>query len=63
MKICIDYQRCQGHTMCHLVAPKVLDVSAQDGRAVVRFADVPPELEDDALRARESCPEEAILIS
>jgi ferredoxin len=63
MKICIDYQRCQGHTMCHLVAPKLLDVSDQDGRAVVRSEAVPPELEDDALRARDSCPEEAIQIS
>lgn len=63
MKICIDYGKCQGHTMCHLIAPRVFDVGAEDGRGIARFEQVPPELEDDAQRARDSCPEEAIQIS
>ncbi|HKY92858.1 MAG TPA: ferredoxin [Nevskiaceae bacterium] len=63
MKICIDYAKCQGHTMCHLTSPRLIDVGAEDGRGIVRFEDVPPELEDDALRARDSCPEEAIQIA
>jgi ferredoxin len=63
MKVCIDYGKCQGHTMCHLVSPEVFDVSAQDGKGLVRFAEVPPDLHEAARRAQESCPEEAIIVT
>lgn len=63
MKLCIDYGRCQGHTMCHLISPQLFDVSDEDGRGIVKFEIVPPELEDAALRAKESCPEEAVIVT
>jgi len=62
MKVCIDHQRCQGHTMCYLLSPQLFEISAEDGKGLVRFDPVPPELEDAAQRAAESCPEEAITI-
>lgn len=53
---------CQGHTLCATTAPKLFGLSEEDGHAIVLLTDVPPELENDARRAKLGCPEQAIQI-
>lgn len=64
MKISVDTDRCQGHTLCAMTAPDLFDLHEQDGHAIVKPADglVPTELELDAIRAGTTCPEQAITI-
>ena len=63
MKVCINYDRCQGQTMCFLTSPEVFDTSPKDGRGVVLLEEIPPALEEAARRAAANCPEGAIEIT
>ena len=62
MRIDVDLARCQGHTLCAITAPELFDLDDNDGHAVVKVADglVPAELEAEAHRAFQTCPEQAI---
>lgn len=62
MKIGVNAQKCQGHTLCTLAAPDLFDLHEDDGHAIVKPTDglVPAELEDSAARAFTTCPEQAI---
>lgn len=60
MKVHIDEKKCQGHTMCQMTAPEVFALSEIDGHAIVVVDQVPEGMEDDAMDAVYSCPEEAI---
>jgi ferredoxin len=60
MKVWADEDRCQGHGLCHMVAPDVFDLKEEDGHVLVRTPQVPPELEEDAVRGVEGCPEMAL---
>ena len=59
MKVVVVPTRCQGHARCHTALPAVFELD-EIGHAVVRVADVAPELEDLARRAVMNCPERAI---
>ena len=61
MKVRVDGDRCVGHGMCNLAAPAIFQLSDEDGHAYVLTEDVPPDLEDAALQAERSCPEQAIV--
>lgn len=63
MKVSVDPDKCQGHTLCAMRAPKLFTLSEIDGHATAIDGDVPPELEADAIEAVNSCPEQAISIS
>ncbi|MFZ2174907.1 MAG: ferredoxin [Rhodococcus sp. (in: high G+C Gram-positive bacteria)] len=63
MKITVDPQRCQGHTMCAANAPDLFVLSDEDGHAQPAVDVVPPHLHDAARRAVDDCPERAISIS
>lgn len=63
MKVRADDNRCQGHGLCNMTAPDVFALSEADGHVIVRTADVPPELADDAMRGVEACPELALSAS
>jgi ferredoxin len=54
--------RCQGHTLCHGIAPELFDLREDDGHSVVIQEQVPVELEESARRAALGCPESAIVI-
>lgn len=62
-RINFDAKRCQGHTMCAMNAPELFDLSDEDGHAIVKISEVPPELVDSARIAVDGCPENAISLS
>ena len=63
MKVSIDTERCQGHTVCALTAPELFTIRGDDAVASVDSEDVPPTLESQARFGANSCPERAIVIS
>mgnify|MGYP001008677639 CR=1 FL=1 len=62
MRVKINAQRCQGHTLCNMVAPQVFQLRDEDGHAFVIDAEVPGHLEALVLEAQNGCPEQAIII-
>ncbi|PXW32781.1 ferredoxin [Nocardia sp. 348MFTsu5.1] len=60
MKVRVDPQRCQGHTLCAMAAPEVFELSDFDGHASVITDPVPEGMESQVRDARSSCPEQAI---
>ncbi len=63
MRVVIEYDICQGHQACAIVAPDVFG-SDEIGNGVVLIAgDLPAELHELTRRAQRNCPEHAITIS
>lgn len=62
MKVKVDPELCQGHTLCAMAAPDVFELSDIDGHATAIEGDVPADLEDKVRAAAHSCPEQAITI-
>jgi ferredoxin len=62
MRVHIDPDVCQGHTLCALAAPQVFLLRDEDGHAYVESPDVPEGLEDLVRKAVGTCPEGAISI-
>ena len=64
MKVHVDPERCQGHTLCSMIAPDVFQLDEIDGHSTAIFDScVPVDLEAKAAEAARSCPEQAIVIS
>lgn len=63
MKVIVDASRCQGHTVCNMIAPEIFELSDVDGHASVSVDVVPDELEAKVRRAAANCPEGAVVIS
>ena len=63
MKVKILPDRCQGHGMCHLACSEVFSLDDIDGHGIVLTEHVPAVLEDIVMKAVESCPEQAIVVS
>lgn len=63
MQVRVDQGRCQGHGHCWgIEAPSVFQAADDDGHARVVVDEVPPDLEEDVLRAERLCPERAISV-
>jgi ferredoxin len=62
MQVRVDPDKCQGHTLCAMRAPKLFELSDIDGHASALVDDVPADQEDDAVEASQSCPEQAIVL-
>lgn len=62
MRVQVDPDVCQGHTLCALAAPQIFLLGEEDGHAYVASGEVPPELEDAVRRAAATCPEGAITV-
>lgn len=62
MKVHVDAQRCQGHTLCAMIAPDVFGLSELDGTSSAVCDVVPSDQEERAQEAARSCPEQAIVI-
>lgn len=60
MKVRVDEQRCQGHTLCAMIAPKMFRLDEVDGHSSVVSEDVPADLEEQVNEAAHTCPERAI---
>jgi ferredoxin len=63
MKVSVDPDKCQGHTLCAMRAPTVFQLSEIDGHASTSDDDVAPELWEDVREAARSCPEQAVDIT
>ena len=62
MKVRVDPERCQGHTLCNMAVPEVFQLRENDGHAWVLFDRVPPHLEHKVRDAAQTCPENAIVV-
>jgi ferredoxin len=60
VKVRVDPERCQGHTLCAMIAPKVFELDDIDGHASTADDDVPSDQEQQVLEAAHTCPEQAI---
>jgi ferredoxin len=62
VKVWVDPQRCQGHTLCSMIAPDSFELSDIDGTSSAVNEVVAPDQEDQVREAAHSCPEQAIFI-
>ena len=65
MRVRVDPERCQGHTLCTIPAPQVFELDEDEGHAhvVAQYAEVPAPLEQAVRAAASTCPERAIIIT
>lgn len=63
MKVWVDPQRCQGHTLCAMIAPDSFQLSDIDGSSSAVNEVVPDDQVDQVREAAQSCPEQAIILS
>jgi ferredoxin len=63
MKVSVDSARCQGHTLCAMIAPDSFQLSDIDGSSSAVSEIVPADQEDLVREAAHSCPEQAIMIT
>jgi ferredoxin len=62
VKVFVDSQLCQGHTLCSMIAPDSFELSDIDGTSSPVNEVVAPACEDAVREAAHSCPEQAIAI-
>ena len=62
MKVTVNPDRCQGHTLCAMAAPSVFLLRDEDGHAYVDESAVKPEAFSDIHAAEQTCPEQAIAV-
>ena len=62
MKVSVDSERCQGHTLCAMIAPASFALSDIDGTSSPVNDVVPADQQDAVREAVQSCPEQAISI-
>ena len=62
MKVWVDSEKCQGHTLCSMIAPDSFELSDIDGTASPVNEVVPADQEAAVREAVQSCPEQAISI-
>jgi ferredoxin len=63
VKVHVDPERCQGHTLCSMIAPKVFELDEIDGHSSPVSEEVPAGQEASVREAARSCPEQAITVS
>lgn len=63
MKVWVDSERCQGHTLCAMIAPDSFELSDIDGSSSAVNEVVPTDQEEQVREAAHSCPEQAIMIT
>lgn len=64
MKVHVDPELCQGHTLCAMIAPDVFQLDDVDGHSTSMITgEVPANLRAKVAEAARSCPEQAIVVS
>jgi ferredoxin len=63
VKVWVDPDRCQGHTLCSMIAPDSFQLSDIDGSASAVSELVAADQQDQVREAAQSCPEQAIVIT
>jgi ferredoxin len=62
MRVRVDENLCQGHTLCNMAAPDVFHLRDDDGHAYVAVTEFTPAVIAAAKRAALTCPEQAIVV-
>jgi ferredoxin len=62
MKVWVDGTKCQGHTLCAMIAPDAFELNDVDGHASAVNEIVPDDQQDAVREAAHSCPEQAIIL-
>jgi ferredoxin len=62
MKVWVDREKCQGHTLCAMTAPDSFVLDDVDGHASAVNEIVPDDQQEAVREAALSCPEQAIVI-
>jgi ferredoxin len=62
VEIRVERDKCQGHTLCAMVAPALFTLDDIDGHASAVSEEVPADQEADATAAARSCPEQAVVL-
>ena len=62
MKVWVDQDKCQGHTLCSMIAPDSFELDDVDGHSSPVNEIVPEDQQDAVREAAHSCPEQAIII-
>jgi ferredoxin len=62
MKVWVDPEKCQGHTLCAITAPQLFTLNDLDGHSTAIHGEVPAGLEQLAREAAGTCPEQAISV-
>ncbi|MEO3760177.1 ferredoxin [Mycobacterium sp. B14F4] len=63
MRVQVDPERCQGHTLCAMIAPDSFRLSDVDGTSSAVSEVVPVDQQEAVQEAARSCPEQAITIT
>jgi ferredoxin len=63
VKVWVDPERCQGHTLCSMIAPESFQLSDIDGSSSATDEVVPTDRDDQVREAAQSCPEQAIIVT
>jgi ferredoxin len=63
MKVRVDPEKCQGHTLCAMTAPEAFRLSEFDGHSTALFDEVPAGMEEAVRDAAATCPEQAIVVT
>lgn len=61
MKVRVESELCQGHTLCWMAAPDVFTLDEVDGHASAPDGDIPDDQIANVREAIKSCPERAIV--
>ena len=62
MKVRVDADRCQGHTLCAMIATGMFELSDIDGSSSALTEVVAADQEEQVREAVQSCPEQAIVL-
>jgi ferredoxin len=63
MRVRVEDSRCQGHTLCAMIAPESFELDDVDGHAHAVTEEVPAEHRGQVDEAARSCPEQAIVVA
>lgn len=63
LRVSVDPDLCQGHTLCNMVAPDIFHLRDDDGHSFVVVDELTAEQEVLAVKAATGCPERAITVT
>jgi ferredoxin len=58
----VNLDICEGHGQCNAVAPEIYDID-EYGYCLIRYSDVPPDLQSQAEQGALTCPVQAITVT
>jgi len=62
VRVVVNAELCQGHTLCNMVAPDIFHLREEDGHAYVVIDELTAEQAPLAHKAALGCPERAITV-